>query len=149
MWQDVVSLSLQNTGRQAYFEHDLNTSSVQVCLSSIRCWGRRRSKPLELLLLLQSWRTLCFSAACQRIVFPLSQPAPQQPQSACRAGSESNLYPRFVLVSFQVECASLLEALVQLLPLSPSGELFNCCQLGKFVFCLCKSFSTCGWIWTF
>lgn len=78
----------------------------------------------------------------------LSQPALQQPQSACRAGSESNLYPLFVLVSFQVECASLLEALVQLLPLCPSGELFSCCQIGKFVFCLRTSFTVCGRMWT-
>lgn len=58
--------------------------------------------------------------ACLRIVFPLSQPAPQQPLSA-----EPLLHPLFVLVSFQVECVSLLEAVVQLLPSCPSSELFN------------------------
>ncbi|KAM7421480.1 hypothetical protein PAMA_015561 [Pampus argenteus] len=65
------------------------------------------------------------SAACRRIVFPFSQPAPLQPQSACRTGSEPVLHPVFVLVSFQVECVSLLEALIQSLLSNPRSELFN------------------------
>lgn len=65
MWQDVVSLCLQNIGiQQSYFEHDLSTVSVQVCLSSNRWWRGRRSKPLELLLLSPQNQRSCFSAAC-------------------------------------------------------------------------------------
>ena len=88
MWQDVVSLSLQNIGIQAYFEHDLNAPSLQVCLSSVRWRGGGKTRqtagtaaaaaaaaavPVELT------DALVFSAACRRIVFLFTaEPAPRQ-----------------------------------------------------------------------
>ena len=85
----MVSLSLQNIGIQAYFEHDLNAPSLQVCLSSVRWRGGGKTRqtagtaaaaaaaaaavPVELT------DALVFSAACRRIVFLFTaEPAPRQ-----------------------------------------------------------------------
>lgn len=72
----------------------------------------------------------------RRIVVPLNQPAPRQPLTACRTGPEPILRLSFS-PPLEVECDSLQEALVQLLRLCPSSELFK--QIVKEVSLFCVS----------
>lgn len=96
--------------------------------------GAAAAEPTESTLLF-----LCCLPAClpaRRIVVPLNQPAPRQPLTACRTGPEPILRLSFS-PPLEVECDSLQEALVQLLRLCPSSELFK--QIVKEVSLFCVS----------